>query len=92
MSNQLHAPIAGKDIRAHIDEGSASGREKSILPVWKVEPRFFGCPARGLLSGPTGLSRVGVSMRTHSRERYIVLREVSDSHDSKHEDCAVWCC
>jgi hypothetical protein len=68
-----------------------SGGDKDILPVRKVEPWFFGCPARSLLAGPTGLSRVGVSVRTHSSERHIVLREVSYSHDSKHEDNAVWC-
>jgi hypothetical protein len=68
-----------------------SGGEKNILPLRKVEPRFFGCPARSLLAGPTGLSRVGVSVRTHSPERHIVLREVSVSHDSKREDYVVWC-
>lgn len=92
MSNQLHAPIAGKDIRANIDEECASGRQKSILPVREVEPRFFCCQARSLLSGSNGLSRVGVSVRTHSPERHIVLREVSGSHNSKREDYAVWCC
>jgi hypothetical protein len=80
-----------KKSRTHIDEESVSGEEKYILPGRKVELRIFGCPARSLLAGPTGLSRVGLSVRTHSPERHIVLREVSDSHDSKHEDNTVWC-
>ena len=88
MSDQLHTPRVGKDIRTHIDEESVSGGVKNILPLRKVELRIFGCPARSLFAGPTGLSRVGVSVRTRSPERHIVLREVSDSDDSEREDYA----
>jgi hypothetical protein len=72
--------------------GVSVWRRENILPLRNVEPRFFGCPAPSLLAGPPGLSRVGVSVRTHSPEGHTVLREVSDPHDSKHEDYVAWNC
>jgi hypothetical protein len=56
-----------------------TGEKNDVLPPLGIEPRFLSCPARGLVTIVTELSRLPSSVSTVLQSSYMSLWERSSS-------------